>query len=107
MTNFLLSGIFLSLLILLAESCLFNRERIRHHRTARLLQKQADRERLLYQLAQQIRQSLDLNEVLATTVEEVQQLLQVDLTGDNPSKRIAASGIAHKNHAENRAIYGA
>jgi len=78
MTSFLLSGIFLSLLILLAESCLFNRERRRHHRTASLLQKQAERERLLHQLAQQIRQSLDLNQVLATTVEEVQRLLQVD-----------------------------
>jgi TIR domain/NB-ARC domain len=34
-------------------------------------------------------------------------LKESTLTGDNPSKRVAASGIAHKTHAENRAIYGA
>jgi hypothetical protein len=32
--------------------------------------------------------------------------LMTILPGDNPAKRLAASGIAHKNHAENRAIYG-
>jgi hypothetical protein len=28
------------------------------------------------------------------------------LTGDNIPRRLAASGTEHRNHAENRAIYG-
>jgi PAS domain S-box-containing protein len=42
------------------------------------LRQQTDRERLVHQIAQQIRQSLDVDEVMATTVEEVQRFLQAD-----------------------------
>ncbi|WP_263971137.1 PAS domain S-box protein [Leptolyngbya sp. PCC 6406] len=47
-------------------------------RAERTLQKQTERERLVNQIAQQIRRSLDLDEVLATTVAEVKQFLQAD-----------------------------
>lgn len=43
-----------------------------------VLQIQAERERLLSTVAQRIRQSLNLEEVLQTTVDEVQRLLQAD-----------------------------
>ncbi|MBW4522047.1 MAG: PAS domain S-box protein [Scytolyngbya sp. HA4215-MV1] len=43
-----------------------------------VLQQQADLERLIGAITQRIRQSLDLNEILETTVAEVQHLLQVD-----------------------------
>ncbi|WP_416666510.1 GAF domain-containing protein [Egbenema bharatensis] len=42
------------------------------------LQKQTERERLVAGIANRIRQSLDLNQILNTTVSEVQQLLQSD-----------------------------
>lgn len=42
------------------------------------LQQQAERERTLYAIAQRIRQSLDLDEVLNTTVASVRQFLQTD-----------------------------
>lgn len=56
----------------------FTQEVTRRRRAENSLRQQTDRERLVTQIAQQIRQSLDLNEVLATTVEEVQQFLQAD-----------------------------
>ncbi len=43
-----------------------------------LLRQQTDRERLVTQIAQQIRQSLNLDEVMSTTVEEVQRFLKAD-----------------------------
>ncbi|MFQ3637887.1 MAG: GAF domain-containing protein [Cyanobacteriota bacterium] len=42
------------------------------------LQLQTQRERLIAQIAQRIRQSLDSSEVLSTTVDEVRQFLQAD-----------------------------
>jgi adenylate cyclase len=42
------------------------------------LQKIAEREKLLGQISQRIRQSLDLTEILSTTVREVREFLQVD-----------------------------
>ncbi|WP_088888827.1 GAF domain-containing protein [Leptolyngbya ohadii] len=42
------------------------------------LRQQTDRERLVTQIAQRIRQTLDLNEILQTTVAEVRQFLQTD-----------------------------
>ena len=42
------------------------------------LRQQAQRERLVAEIAQRIRQSLDLDEILNTTVTEVQRLLQSD-----------------------------
>lgn len=47
-------------------------------RTERLLQQQADRERLIGLIAQRVRQSLDLREILQTTVTQVQLFLQTD-----------------------------
>ena len=43
-----------------------------------MLRRQTDRERLVFQIAQNIRQSLDIDQVLATTVEEVQRFLKAD-----------------------------
>ena len=42
------------------------------------LRQQAERERLVAEIAQRIRQSLNLEEILSTTVSEVRQFLQVD-----------------------------
>ncbi|MEO1148483.1 MAG: GAF domain-containing protein, partial [Cyanobacteria bacterium J06638_22] len=56
----------------------FNRDVTRRRRTEKSLRRQTERERLVAQIAQQIRQSLNLDEVLATTVEEVQRLLHAD-----------------------------
>jgi diguanylate cyclase (GGDEF)-like protein len=51
---------------------------IEHQRTGELLQQQTERERLVAEIAQRIRQSLDLDEILNTTVHEVRQFLQTD-----------------------------
>ncbi len=42
------------------------------------LKQQAERERMIYTISQRIRQSLDLDEILQTTVAEVRQFLQTD-----------------------------
>ncbi|MFB2839387.1 diguanylate cyclase domain-containing protein [Floridanema evergladense] len=42
------------------------------------LKQQAERERMIYAIAQHIRQSLDLEQILNTTVDEVRQFLQTD-----------------------------
>lgn len=47
-------------------------------RTGELLQQQAERERLITAIAQRIRQSLELDDILNTTVHEVRQFLQTD-----------------------------
>jgi PAS domain S-box-containing protein len=78
MTSLVFIGIGLSLSILLAGFVFFTREGNRRRQTEKLLRQQTERERLVTQIAQQIRQSLNLDEVLATTVEEVQRFLQVD-----------------------------
>ncbi len=77
MTSFYAIAICLSLLILIISFFLFTREGNRR-RTAKLLLQQSDRERLVTQIAHQIRQSLNLDQVLATTVKEVQLFLQAD-----------------------------
>jgi PAS domain S-box-containing protein len=69
---------FLILLLLLVSSFLVVRERNRCRRIENLLRQQSNRERLVTQIALQIRQSLDLEQVLATTVKEVQEFLQAD-----------------------------
>ena len=74
MTSFYAIAICLSLLI---GSFFFIGEGNRR-RTEKLLPQQSDRERLVTQIAHQIRQSLNLDEVLATTVKEVQLFLQAD-----------------------------
>ncbi len=55
-----------------------NQEVTKRRRAEVLLRQQTERERLVNQIAQHIRESLDLEEVLATTVTEVQQFLQAD-----------------------------
>jgi PAS domain S-box-containing protein len=77
MTSFYAIAICLSLFILLVGFLFFTREGNRR-RTEKLLRQQSDRERLVTQIAHQIRQSLNLDEVLTTTVIEVQLFLQAD-----------------------------
>lgn len=47
-------------------------------RTETILEQQIRQEQVLHALSQQIRQSLDLDHILATTVREIHQLLQAD-----------------------------
>ncbi|NJM76660.1 MAG: GAF domain-containing protein [Acaryochloridaceae cyanobacterium RU_4_10] len=68
----------LNLLILVAVYFYFKQENAKKQRTEGLLRQQTERERLVTQIAQHIRQSLDLDHVLTTTVAEVQQFLQAD-----------------------------
>jgi PAS domain S-box-containing protein len=56
----------------------FKQEVSRRRKAEVMLRHQTNRERLVNQIAQHIRRSLDLDEVLATTVEEVQRFLQAD-----------------------------
>lgn len=78
MISFYAIGVFFSILILLLGFFFFTREGNRRRRSEKLLRQQSDRERLVTQIAHQIRQSLNLDEVLATTVREVQLFLQAD-----------------------------
>lgn len=69
------------------------------------LLQQAQRERLITTIAQRIRQSLDLSEILETTVIEVQQLLQSDRVliihflpieeGNNSQGNVVAEALAN------------
>jgi PAS domain S-box-containing protein len=68
----------LGILFVFAIYKYFVREVTRRRRAEKELRQQTDRERLVTQIAQQIRLSLHLDEVLATTVEEVQHFLQAD-----------------------------
>ncbi|PZV11602.1 MAG: histidine kinase [Pseudanabaena sp.] len=77
MISYYAIGICLGILILLAGSFFFIRERNRR-RNEKLLRQQSDRERLVTQIAHQIRKSLNLDQVLATTVKEVQLFLRAD-----------------------------
>lgn len=51
---------------------------IERKRTEEALRQQADRERLMSAIAQHIRHSLELSEILNTTVLEIQQFFQID-----------------------------
>lgn len=51
---------------------------IEHKQTEKLLQQQMQRERLVAEITQRIHQSLDLDQILNTTVQEVRQFLQAD-----------------------------
>lgn len=53
---------------------------IERQQTQILMRQQAEREHLVTQIAQRIRQTLNLGEVLCTTVAEVRQFLQVERT---------------------------
>ena len=78
MTNLLLAGITVGIVCSIATCWYLSQEITRRQQAERLLRQQTDRERLVNQIALQIRQSLNLDEVLATTVEEVQRFLQAD-----------------------------
>jgi PAS domain S-box-containing protein len=78
MTSLYAIGICLNFLLVLISYFFWSKEEIRRRQTEKLLRKQSDRERLVTQIAHQIRQSLNLDQVLATTVKEVQLFLQAD-----------------------------
>ena len=78
MTSLYVIGVCLNFLVVLIGYFFWSKEGIRRRLTEKLLRKQSDRERLVTQIAHQIRQSLNLDEVLATTVKEVQVFLQAD-----------------------------
>jgi PAS domain S-box-containing protein len=76
--NILLIGIAGFVLLVIAIFWYCHQEITRRQHAERLLRQQTDRERLVNQIALQIRQSLKLEQVLTTTVEEVQRFLQAD-----------------------------
>jgi PAS domain S-box-containing protein len=67
----------LSILLLFVVYRYFKQKAARR-RVEMMLRQQTDRERLINQIAQHIRKSLDVDEVMATTVAEVQRFLQAD-----------------------------
>ena len=71
-------GIGLGFFILFAASYLLNREVTKRRQAEVVLRQQTERERLVTQIAHHIRQSLNLEEVLVTTVAEVRQFLCCD-----------------------------
>jgi PAS domain S-box-containing protein len=77
----MLSSIFLVAIgvLLLVVICPYFKQEVARRRTAEgVLRQQTDRERLVNQIAQHIRQSLDLDHVLETTVADVQRFLEAD-----------------------------
>jgi PAS domain S-box-containing protein len=77
----MLSGTFLVAIgvLLLVIICPYFKQEVARRRTAEsVLRQQTDRERLVNQIAQHIRQSLDLDKVLETTVADVQSFLEAD-----------------------------
>jgi PAS domain S-box-containing protein len=77
-TSLIFFGISISILLLLAGYFYSKREVVKRRHAEMVLWQQTKRERLMTQIAQHIRQSLDLDEVLTTTVEDVQLFLQAD-----------------------------
>jgi PAS domain S-box-containing protein len=77
-TSLILIAMGLGVLILAAMYNDFRQELARRRQAEKQLLQQTSRERLVTQIAQHIRRSLDLDEVLSTTVEEVQRFLQAD-----------------------------
>lgn len=72
------AGIALGILLCFSIYCLLKQQIVQRRKAEVILRQQTDRERLVNQIAQHIRRSLDLDEVLATTVQEVQRFLQAD-----------------------------
>lgn len=68
----------IGILLLVVICPYFKQEVARRRRAEGVLRQQTDRERLVNQIAQHIRQSLDLDEVLETTVADVQRFLEAD-----------------------------
>ena len=62
------------------EPCIlaFRKDITEYRRTERLMVQQAERDQLLAQMTQRIRQSLDLDEILNTAVLEIRQILKTD-----------------------------
>ncbi len=77
-TSLVFIGIGIGISILLVGYFYSKREVAKRRHAEMVLWQQTKRERLVTQIAQHIRQSLDLDEVLATTVEDVQLFLQAD-----------------------------
>lgn len=75
MTIFIFTGLGIFFLIVMYRNC--NQE-VARRRAERELLRQTNQEHLVHKIAQQIRRSLDLDNVLATTVAEVKQFLQAD-----------------------------
>ncbi len=73
-----LTALSISLSSLLVLYYLLQRQINQRRRTEALLQQQTQRERLVNQIAHHIRLSLNLEEVLSTTVAEVREFLQAD-----------------------------
>jgi PAS domain S-box-containing protein len=67
-----------SVVLLVAVYWYFSQEVSRRRQAEVMLRQQTEPEWLVTQIAQQIRQSLNLDQVLATTVQEVQRFLQTD-----------------------------
>jgi PAS domain S-box-containing protein len=78
MSNLEFIGIGCSLLFLIVSYGYFSQEVALRRQTEELLRQRTDRERIVNQIAQDIRQSLDLAKVLETTVAEVQKFLKAD-----------------------------
>jgi PAS domain S-box-containing protein len=77
----MLSGTFIVAIgvLLLVIICPYFKQEVARRQTAEsVLRQQTDRERLVNQIAQHIRQSLDLDKVLETTVADVQSFLEAD-----------------------------
>jgi PAS domain S-box-containing protein len=68
----------INILILITAYYLLNREISKRQQTEIVLRQQTERERLVTQIAHHIRESLNLEEVLVTTVAEVRQFLGCD-----------------------------
>jgi PAS domain S-box-containing protein len=71
-------GIVLAIAVVSLACYLFKRQISQRRRAESILRQQTERERLVHQISQQIRQSLNLEEVLATTVAEVRRFLECD-----------------------------
>ncbi|MEH1768611.1 MAG: PAS domain S-box protein [Nostoc sp.] len=76
--NFNPIGIGFSIITLGVIYYFLNLEVTRRQRVEAILRQQTERERLVSQIAHQIRKSLELEEVLTTTVAEVREFLQAD-----------------------------
>ncbi|ACC82181.1 PAS domain S-box protein [Nostoc punctiforme] len=71
-------GVGFSIIALWIIYYFLNLEVTRRQRAEAILRQQTERERLVNQIAQHIRESLELDEVLTTTVAEVREFLQAD-----------------------------
>ena len=78
MLNPLGVAIGLFIITLFTTYYLLQRQITQRKRAEKILRQQTERERLVSQIAHHIRKSLNLDEVLVTTVAEVKQFLQAD-----------------------------